>query len=466
MSDPRDIVPYHDPHDPIIPYGEHLLQYFQTHNPTLADLTRPNISLPLTNYFQSGQLPPPQVPAQRTPNPTLTPPPTPAVTTTTGEARPAGPFDDRALWSFAHGTDIAETYDSTDDTSASASSSNESDAPAGQNEVWNTLSGPSGTATDHGSMPVGGSQERDFTATDHGSMPVGGSQERDFTATDHGSTPVGGSQERYFNGKDVAGVNSKRPVVILPETPPTYSCSCCHVLRHITHTNGNHTAKLELHGRIGIIRHGILENSYYHGMPSGCHPYEMFDFTKRSLGEVKAFLQQYMDERRLGRYMLLEDLLTPYYEAVCVGLMEDPMNSEDFFDEATYSDGDEVNQASTSVQCQPRKSPSRQKPSLAEQRERAALLSVLDVAAYFHMPIEKASKRLLLCPTVVKKICRRGGVRRWPYRKVKSLDNKIMKLSTKFEMSNPEEKASIRAQIESARREVNVICFGVARANR
>ncbi|KAI4380284.1 hypothetical protein MLD38_006491 [Melastoma candidum] len=413
MPDPSDIVPYHDPHDPIIPYGEHLLQYFQTHNPTLSDLTRPNISLPPTIYIQSGQLPPPQVPAECTPDPASAPPPTPAVITTAGEARPPDRFDDRALWSFAQGANIAKTCDSTDDASASAGSSNGSDTPMGNIEVGNTLAGRSGTVTDHCYMPVGDSEEMDFI------------------------------------GKDVAGINFKRPVVILPETPPTYSCTCCHVLRHITHTDGNHTAKLELHGRVGIISHGILENSYYHGMPSRSKPYEMFDFTKRSLGEVKEFLQQYMDERRLGRYIMLEDPLTPYYEAICVVLMEDPLNSEDFFDEATDSDGDEVNQVPAAAQPQPKKSSSRQKPSLAEQRERAAMMSVLDIAAYFHMPIENASKRLMLCPTVVKKICRRGGVRRWPYRKVKSLDNKIMRLSTKFEMLNSEEKASMQAQIHS-----------------
>lgn len=44
-----------------------------------------------------------------------------------------------------------------------------------------------------------------------------------------------------------------------------------------------------------------------------------------------------------------------------------------------------------------------------------------DVGGYFHLPIEKASERLRLCPTVVKKICRKGGVGRWPYRKVNSL---------------------------------------------
>ncbi|GFY95167.1 hypothetical protein Acr_10g0005520 [Actinidia rufa] len=46
----------------------------------------------------------------------------------------------------------------------------------------------------------------------------------------------------------------------LPPVP--YSCACCQVLREITHTNGIHVTKLEIHGRLGMICHAILENRY------------------------------------------------------------------------------------------------------------------------------------------------------------------------------------------------------------
>lgn len=52
------------------------------------------------------------------------------------------------------------------------------------------------------------------------------------------------------------------------------------------------------------------------------------------------------------------------------------------------------------------------------QRERTGKLTIYDFTRYFHLPIDKAAEGLNICPTVVKKICRKHGVDRWPYRKV------------------------------------------------
>lgn len=46
-----------------------------------------------------------------------------------------------------------------------------------------------------------------------------------------------------------------------------------------------------------------------------------------------------------------------------------------------------------------------------------------DLAQHFHLPINAAAKELGICPTVLKKICRRNGMRRWPHRKVESPPN-------------------------------------------
>ncbi|GMH10762.1 hypothetical protein Nepgr_012603 [Nepenthes gracilis] len=78
--------------------------------------------------------------------------------------------------------------------------------------------------------------------------------------------------------------------------------------------NGMNTLKFEIHGRIGLISHGILQS---YGPES--RDIQMFDFCKESYESVKNFLKNYLQERRLSGYILLPDTLSFFYEAVCVG---------------------------------------------------------------------------------------------------------------------------------------------------
>eukprot|EP01096_Ripella_sp_DP13-Kostka_P001023 TRINITY_DN11224_c0_g1_i1.p1 TRINITY_DN11224_c0_g1~~TRINITY_DN11224_c0_g1_i1.p1 ORF type:complete len:362 (+),score=175.34 TRINITY_DN11224_c0_g1_i1:132-1088(+) len=55
-------------------------------------------------------------------------------------------------------------------------------------------------------------------------------------------------------------------------------------------------------------------------------------------------------------------------------------------------------------------------------------LTLDDLAPYFHLPINEASKKLGICATVLKKICRKIGISRWPHRKFKSVDMLIEKV--------------------------------------
>ena len=44
--------------------------------------------------------------------------------------------------------------------------------------------------------------------------------------------------------------------------------------------------------------------------------------------------------------------------------------------------------------------------------------SIEKLARHFHLPINAAGRELGICPTVLKKICRKHGLTRWPHRKV------------------------------------------------
>lgn len=48
-----------------------------------------------------------------------------------------------------------------------------------------------------------------------------------------------------------------------------------------------------------------------------------------------------------------------------------------------------------------------------------------ELAECFNMASEEAAKKLGVGLTVLKRICRKFGVPRWPYRKLKSLDRLI-----------------------------------------
>jgi hypothetical protein len=50
------------------------------------------------------------------------------------------------------------------------------------------------------------------------------------------------------------------------------------------------------------------------------------------------------------------------------------------------------------------------------------------ISRYFHMRIEHAATRLRICPTVLKKICRRHGIHRWPYRQVNAIHRRLQEV--------------------------------------
>ena len=55
-------------------------------------------------------------------------------------------------------------------------------------------------------------------------------------------------------------------------------------------------------------------------------------------------------------------------------------------------------------------------------------LSFVELSRVFHLPISEAAEKLGVCPTILKKNCRKNGINRWPYRKIKSIDSLIESL--------------------------------------
>jgi len=73
-----------------------------------------------------------------------------------------------------------------------------------------------------------------------------------------------------------------------------------------------------------------------------------------------------------------------------------------------------------------------------------------ELAKYFHLPINQVAKELGVCATILKKICRRNGIPRWPHRKIKSLDKMISNLEMNLQ-KNPHEREDINREIDLLR---------------
>jgi len=52
---------------------------------------------------------------------------------------------------------------------------------------------------------------------------------------------------------------------------------------------------------------------------------------------------------------------------------------------------------------------------------------------HFHLPMAVVAKKFDVCLTFFKKICRQHGIKRWPYRKLRSLEKKITTLAERVE---------------------------------
>eukprot|EP00276_Gloeochaete_wittrockiana_P020510 CAMPEP_0184360466 /NCGR_PEP_ID=MMETSP1089-20130417/125148_1 /TAXON_ID=38269 ORGANISM="Gloeochaete wittrockiana, Strain SAG46.84" /NCGR_SAMPLE_ID=MMETSP1089 /ASSEMBLY_ACC=CAM_ASM_000445 /LENGTH=116 /DNA_ID=CAMNT_0026699665 /DNA_START=70 /DNA_END=416 /DNA_ORIENTATION=- len=72
------------------------------------------------------------------------------------------------------------------------------------------------------------------------------------------------------------------------------------------------------------------------------------------------------------------------------------------------------------------------------------------LAQHFHLPLHQAAERLGLCTSALKKVCRRNGIKKWPYRKLRAIETMIDKRQTKlfFAPSDGEIVRQIQDQID------------------
>ncbi|CAL0333609.1 unnamed protein product [Lupinus luteus] len=244
-----------------------------------------------------------------------------------------------------------------------------------------------------------------------------------------------------------------------PESPSPFSCSCCQVLREIIHTNGFTFNKLEIHGRLGIMCHAIHHqniNGNINGASSSNPQFQMIDFTMKNIQEIKNFLVQYCLGQNTSGYVMVQDPLSPYYEALCIGLdwAEDLNDYIDMNPNGSGGPSDEMEQEVDNGRAR--------RPSLSEQKERIAKMKLSDLSDYFHLPIEEAARKLNVCSSVVKGVCRREGVKRWPQRKITSIVKQITVLKRTLNSADASTRARTEAEINKLEEEMKGLCGGIS----
>ncbi|XP_055819280.1 uncharacterized protein LOC129888300 [Solanum dulcamara] len=232
----------------------------------------------------------------------------------------------------------------------------------------------------------------------------------------------------------------------------------CQILREITHADGLLISKLGIFGTIGRISHASLEKYTMDFSDQSHVSSQTYDFSNDSISSVKQFLVQYFEACKGDGYMVLEDPLCEFYQALGVGfdgsdcididglLQLSPTTSHDIQMEQQEM-ANEKNEGTSSDMRH-------EKIPLSAQRERTAKLKLKDFAGYLHLPIETAAKKLKICPTVMKKICRRDGLPRWPYRKIKSIKRKISERGKSLSSTDVKERESAKIDIRKLEKEL------------
>ncbi|XP_062025501.1 protein RKD3 [Rosa rugosa] len=310
---------------------------------------------------------------------------------------------------------------------------------------------------------------------DMGNNYNGGGNNTISVLADHPSQcSGGGGGESGFDQNSGLGFGSNvMPPPVWAPPPIPFSCCGCQVLREIVHFNRNYIMTLEIHGRLGAICHAIQESraNYLYDSSASIEPhYQNFDFCNKNIEEVKQFLTQYCLERKVEGYIMQQDPLQAFYQTLCVGMdgewddilsypdefIPEDLDTTDDFISPNSERAEEMEQPVDEMTVNMKgKGPRLLRFSLAEQRERAAKMKLNDLRAYFHLTIEEASEQLGFCPTVVKRICRKFGVSRWPARKIKSIERRISSLRPLLNSYSDSTRVHVVAEIKRLEREVS-----------
>ena len=100
------------------------------------------------------------------------------------------------------------------------------------------------------------------------------------------------------------------------------------------------------------------------------------------------------------------------------------------------------------------------KKKLREEKRKKIDTDIHLVKNFFHLPMSVATQKLQIGSTALKKICRKYGIPRWPYRRIKAIEKLIQQLEETgaLESSHLEGKA-IRDKLQDLHKERDTLCL-------
>ncbi|WMV42235.1 hypothetical protein MTR67_035620 [Solanum verrucosum] len=203
------------------------------------------------------------------------------------------------------------------------------------------------------------------------------------------------------------------------------------ILREITHGNGTILSKLGIFGTIGRISHASLEKSTMDNHVST----DTIDFSNYSIRKVKQFLIQYFEGCKKDGYIVIEDTLSEFYQTLSV------------------HSGDRTNDINNLLQLSPTTSHDVQTEQQEMANDNEGTSSGVN-RGKISLSEQEAGIKLNVCPTVMKRVCRRDGLRRWPSRKINSIKRKISKRQESLSSIHAGERKSAKADITKLEKEL------------
>lgn len=85
------------------------------------------------------------------------------------------------------------------------------------------------------------------------------------------------------------------------------------------------------------------------------------------------------------------------------------------------------------------------------------LLTISELRRYFHLPMQEVAKQLGVCTTLLKKICRKNLIKRWPYRQIRSITKSIHSLEIMHETVEDSDKNRVTGQIQHLQNTLDVL---------